>query len=312
MNGEVALSPARDNTSGIARWAGTERLGWAYGFLAALIWGGYLAMTRQGIAIGLTAADLAFLRYATASLLMLPWLLWHDPWQLAGVGWWKGTMLALLAGPLFVLVGASGFTFAPLAHSAVIQLGSLTLIALALAAWLVGERPGRQRIIGMTVIVGGLGITAGQGLFSGGPGAWKGDLLFAFAGAMWALFTVLQRRWSVAPLAATAAVSVLSGTIYTPLYILFGTPEHLLQAPLWALIQQALMLGILSGVVALFAFSRAVEYLGASKASVFPAFAPAVAILSGIPLANEIPSAGQLIGLLVLSLGLYLSLRPGR
>ncbi|NEI74523.1 hypothetical protein GR212_33800 [Rhizobium lusitanum] len=44
------------------------RLGWLHGCLAALIWGGYLAVSRQGIVAGLQAADLAFLRYATATL----------------------------------------------------------------------------------------------------------------------------------------------------------------------------------------------------------------------------------------------------
>lgn len=34
-----------------------ERYGFVFGMFAAVIWGGYLAVTRQGIAVGLTAAD---------------------------------------------------------------------------------------------------------------------------------------------------------------------------------------------------------------------------------------------------------------
>lgn len=105
-----------------------ERYGLAFGLFAAVIWGGYLAVTRQGIDAGLTAADLAFLRYATAGLLLLPWFISHQPLRLAGIGWPKGILLAVLAEPPFVLVGASGFAFAPLAHAAVIQLGALPLI----------------------------------------------------------------------------------------------------------------------------------------------------------------------------------------
>lgn len=286
-----------------------ERYGLAYGAFAATIWGGYLAISRQGIAAGLTAADLAFLRYATAGLLLLPWFISHQPLKLAGIGWMKGGALALLAGPLFVLVGASGFNFAPLAHSAVIQLGSLTLMGILLSLLLTGERSGRRRLLGVTIIVSGLAITAGPDLLAGGSSTWKGDLLFAAAGTMWALFTVLQRRWTVSPIAATAVVSVISGLVYSSIYIATHDLSALLHVGPAILTQQVIVLGALSGVVALFAFSRAVQYLGPARASLFPAFAPAIAILIGIPLAGEVPTALQMAGLAVLSLGLILAIQ---
>ncbi|WP_180970647.1 DMT family transporter [Burkholderia sp. WAC0059] len=195
------------------------RQGLAFGLLATLIWGGFLVVSRYGIGAGLHATDLAFLRYLTAGLILLPWLLGHSPHRLAGVGWGKGMCLALLAGPLFIVVSASGYRYAPLAHAAVIQLGMLTLVSILLAAVMVGERPGARRLIGLGVVVAGLAVTAGPGLLRGSSTAWIGDLLFALAGSMWALFSVLQRRWGIAPLAATAVVSVLSAAVYTPLYL---------------------------------------------------------------------------------------------
>ncbi|MET3528565.1 drug/metabolite transporter (DMT)-like permease [Phenylobacterium koreense] len=286
-----------------------ERVGLFCGLVAAVIWGGYIAVTRQGIQIGLTAADLAFLRYTTAGLLLLPWLLTHKPMRLADVGWRRGAALALLAGPPFVLVGASGFIFAPLAHSAVIQLGMVTLMGMVLSALLIGERPGRQRIVGMAIIVAGLTTTAGAGAFGAMAGAWKGDLLFAAAGTMWAVFTVLQRRWNIQALPATAAVSVLSALAYTPIYFAWRGAAPLLALDPWVLLQQAVMLGALSGVIALFAFSRAVENLGPGRASLFPAMAPAVAILIGVPVAGEWPTMHQILGLALLSAGLVIALR---
>ena len=50
---------------------------------------------------------------------------------------------------------------------------------------------------------------------------------------------------------------------------------------------QALVQGLLSGVVAVFAYGRAVARLGAARAAVFAAMVPAVAILLGIPVAGE-------------------------
>lgn len=287
------------------------RRGIACGLVAAVIWGGFLAVSRQGIGAGLEAADLAFLRYATAGLLLAPWLVRRSPHRLAGIGWRKGLVLAALAGPLFVLAGASGYHFAPLAHGAVIQLGMLTLMSILLAALLVGERPSLHRLAGIGVLILGLAVTAGPSLFRGGSNAWMGDLLFALAGSMWALFTVLQRRWSVQPLAATTVVSVVSGAVFSPLYLAHEGLALLDKASPALLAEQVLVQGVLSGVVALFAFSKAVQILGPARAALFPALAPAVAILLGIPLAGEIPTGLQVIGLAILTAGLVIAVRGG-
>jgi len=289
-----------------------EHRGIAYGLGAALIWGGYIAVTHQGTDAGLDAADLALLRYSIAGLLLLPWLLRHDPLRLAGLGWAKGSVLALLAGPLFVLAGASGFAFAPLAHSAVIQLGAVTLMGIVLSALIAREPQGARRAVGLVVIVAGLAITAGPGLLGGGSQVWKGDLLFFTAGTMWALFTVFQRRWQAPALAATAVVSVLSGLVYSPLYLFWHGLSELAAVHPAILLGQAVMLGVLSGVVALFAYSRTVEYLGPGRASLFPALAPGIAILVGIPLSGEIPTPWQVAGLLVLSAGLLVAVHAPR
>jgi drug/metabolite transporter (DMT)-like permease len=286
-----------------------EYRGFACGFLAAFIWGGYLAVSQLGIGSGLSALDLAFLRYAPAGLILLPWLLRNTPRSLAGIGWFRGSILAVFIGPPFVLVGTSGFHFAPLAHGAVIQLGMVTLMGIVLSAVVSRERLTARRLVGLAVIIAGLGITAGPGMLSVGSDVWKGDLLFAVAGTMWAVFTVLQRRWNVCPLAATAVVSVLSAAAYTPAYLVFHGASNLFAVSPTILLEQVFVLGILSGVVALFAFARAVETLGPARASLFPATAPAVAIVLGIPISGETPTSWQVAGLVVLSLGLVIAMR---
>ena len=253
-------------------------------------------------------ADLAFLRYTTAGLLLLPWLMRHSPHRLAGIGWAKGAVLAFLAGPLFVLAGASAYLFAPLAHGAVIQLGMLTLMSILLAALLARERPGAQRIAGLGTIITGLVVTAGRGLLEGGSTAWIGDILFAVAGSMWALFTVLQRRWAIHPLAATAVVSVLSGAVYAPIYLVLNGLQHIAAVAPAMVIEQIAVQGILSGTLALFAFSQTVSDLGAGRAALFPALAPVVAMLLGIPLIGEYPTSIQVLGLSILFVGLAVAL----
>ncbi|EOX6785745.1 DMT family transporter [Pseudomonas aeruginosa] len=304
----AALDPI-ETPADPTRLARYRRVGLLFGVVAAVIWGGFLTVSRHGIGEGLRGSDLAFLRYATAGLLLLPVLLRRSPSTLGGIGWRRGAGLALLAGPLFVLIGASGYLYAPLAHGAVIQLGVLTLASIALSAWLLGERLRPMRLLGLVVLVAGLATIAGPAIFSGGSRAWIGDLMFATAGAMFATFTVLVRRWKIAALDATVAVSVLSAVAYSPLYLLFEGTARLASASPSMLIEQVLVQGVLSGIVALFAFAQAVHRLGAGRAALFPALAPAVAILLGIPLVGELPAAGQWLGLAIVTAGLLVALR---
>lgn len=280
-----------------------------FGILAALIWGGFLTVSRHGIVAGLHGSDLAVLRYGVAGLLLLPLLLKHGVGTLAGVGWIRGSVLALLAGPLFVLVGASGYLFAPLAHGAVIQPGTLTLASAILSVLLLGERLAAARLPGFALLIAGLGCIAGPALLAGGSQAWIGDLLFALAGSMFAAFTALVRRWKITALTATIVVSVLSGAVYVPLYLLFVGGGRLLQSSPAMIFEQIVVQALLSGIVAMYAFAQAVHRLGASRAALFPALAPAVAILLGIPLMGEFPTGYQWLGLVVASLGLLLALR---
>jgi drug/metabolite transporter (DMT)-like permease len=288
-----------------------EAAGLATGLTAAVIWGSYLAMARAGVSSGLAASDIAFIRYSVAGIIMLPWLLTHGPRNLAGVGWGRALVLALLAGPLFVLVGAGGYRFAPLAHGAVLQPAALTCSAMLASTVVFGERLTFSRVLGLAMITVGLTITAGPGLFHGSTITPLGDVMFASAGMMWAAFTILSRRWHINPLAATAVVSVPSAFLYVPGYLVMADTGRLLAAPLHELLSQIIVQGVLSGVVAVLAFSRSVQLLGASRASVFPALVPVSATLLGIPIVGEIPTALQGAGLAIVNLGLIVANQMG-
>ena len=71
--------------------------GLVFGLGAVLIWGSSLAFARAGMSQGLAAMDFALFRYGTAGIVVLPWLLLHQPapWRAwAGPGashwpcWW--------------------------------------------------------------------------------------------------------------------------------------------------------------------------------------------------------------------------------
>lgn len=299
------MTPAPVNSKPVAS-SPISQTSWGIGLgvLATVIWGTYLAMARAGVSSGLEAADVALLRFATAAAILLPWLLSHNLFELAGVGWKRGIALALLAGPAFILVGVGGYQFAPLAHGAVFQPAALTIGGMALAAILLGDTFTRTRMVGAGIIVLGLSVVAGPGLLASGSLTLVGDTMFVVSGLMWALFAALTRMWGIGPVPATAVVSVLSATAFVPWFIATQSFDRLAALPDSQLLAQVLIQGVLSGVVAVLAFTKAVQILGAGRAAVFPAIVPAVAILMGIPIAHEIPNALQGAGILVVLAGL--------
>ncbi len=281
--------------------------GLAAGTAAALLWGLYLALSRAGVVGGLAAIDIAVIRYGVAGLVMLPVFATRGLPLIARIGWWRAAAVAALAGPPFVLAGVGGYAFAPLAHGALIQPAAVTIGSIALAAWLLRDRPTRERLLGLGVIVAGLAIVAGPGLFAGGAMTPLGDAMFLAAGLMWAAFSILSKRWGAGPVEATALVSVLSGVVLVPVVAATSGFGRILALPSGELAAQVVVQGVLSGVVAVLAFTSAVKWLGASRAAAFPAMVPVTATLLGIPVAGEWPTALQLGGLVVVVAGLILA-----
>ena len=288
--------------------------GLLFGLGAVLIWGSSLAFARAGMSQGLAAMDFALFRYGSAGIVMLPWLLLHQPRTLAGVGWPRGMALATLVGPLFILLGAGGYAYTPLAHGAVIQPAFAMMGTTVLAAWVLHDRPPRARLLGIAVMVMGLAVIAGPGLFEGGSQAPMGDAMFAFAGLLWASFTVLTNLWRVKALPATAALSAVSALFIIPVYLLTQDLGRITSLPLGDLLTQVVIQGVLAGVVAVVWFTRAAELIGAAGAGIFPALVPAATILIGIPVTGEWPTTSQWTGLMLVSIGLLMAmvLRPRR
>lgn len=285
------------------------RNGILLGMSAALIWGGYLAYSRYGVTQGLRPPDFAMLRFGVAGLVMLPYLARRGLFTFAGVGLWRALVLTACAGPVFMLIVAGGYLYAPLPHGAVIPPSAMTVSSMLLAAIVLRDRPSLARIAGVGIILAGLACVAGGGLMSGkGEYTWLGDILFALAGSLWAVFTVLQKRWGLDPMQATAAMSVLSLILLLPPYLIYWGFDAILALPPADLAIQVVVQGVLAGVVAVVAFAAAVVALGASRAALFPALVPGTAILIGIPLTGEWPGVLQWIGIAVVTFGLIAAL----
>lgn len=287
--------------------------GLAWGLLAAAIWASYTVLARYAVKAGFTPLDLTLLRFLPGALLMAPFFFrwgWRD---LGGIGWGRGLLLTLLAGPGFSLLFMSGFALAPLAHGAVIAPACQMLSGLVLSAWLAHQGWTRESAIGAALVTAGLLFVGGDGLLhADGASTLLGDGLFVLAGASWGLFGALSRRWRVDPLRVTAAVVVLSLALFAPPYLLWADPRGMLQAGAGPVALQVLAQGLGAGLVAVLAYSRAAALLGSGRAGFFGAIVPGAASLIAIPVLGEVPGPLQLAGIAAVVLGLLVAFGAAR
>ena len=275
-----------------------------YGLLASLIWGIWPVVSRVGITQALTVFDVTALRVCVAGLILLP-LVWRRGVQ--GVGWLGALVMAIGAGVPYVLVAIGGLAFAPAGHSGVIIPSTMLSFSTLGGWWILGDRPNRQRLIGIIVILLGVLMIGWESLSTVQGRQWVGDLMFVLAGLLWATYTVASRYWKVEAFHATALVSVISLVAFLPFYLLFTQPQ-VLSAPIGEVILQAIFQGILTAILALLFYTRSVAILGAARGSVFAALVPGVALLVSFIFLGEVPTFLEIVGVITVTLGMFLAL----
>lgn len=294
--------PSRSVESGIV-------LGVLCGVGAALFWAaGFVAIPR-GLAAGLSPADIAFHRFVWTGLVLLPLVVRDGLGDLGGVGWGRGLLVFLLAGPFQAVISYSGFIFAPLAHGGVIHPGSAAMFGFVLAVLVLKEPLTLRHLAGTLVIVGGLAIFAGESIVSIGGNALGGDLLFATAGLMWALFGMLVKLWRLDSARATRVSCFFALIVFAPLHASLYGFETMRSANLTENLIQVGVQGVLSGALAMYLYSRAVVILGAGKAAIFPSLVPGLTLLIAFIALGVTPTLPQFAGLAVVMAGFWLALK---
>jgi len=283
--------------------------GIACGAAAASCWAAGFVAARHGVLIGFAPVDIAFHRFVWTGFLLLPVALRTGLRDLGGVGWGRGMIMTLLAGPIQVIAAATGFLATPLGHGAVIQPASSALGSVLLAALILHERLSFARALGTGIIVAGLVALGTDAVASIGRHGVAGDALFMAAGLSWAVFGTLLRLWHVGSLRAAVAVGTLSCLVYAPVHaVLFGFDRMLAAGLPENLVQIAAQSA--AGVLGLFLFARAVMLLGAGRAGVFAALVPGFALALGFVTIDEVPTAMQLTGFALVMIGFRFVMKP--
>ena len=288
----------------------TPWLGILCGLACALIWGVQAVVSRHGMLVGLSPADVSILRFVAAALVLLPWAARHmRPFPVGGLGWRRGWTMALLIGPFYSLILVGGAYFAPALHSSIISPGLIPVFTAGLVALLTGERPGRMRLIGLVVIVGGIAVFSRDALLEAPsrPDAWIGDLLFVLIALLWSIFGLLARRWGASSIEITAASCILSVPLLAVMAI--ALPIHMASMPIGELLLQALYQGVIVGVVALYLYARSVEALGAARATLFLPLVPIMTAASSALLLAEPATNMEMVGMAIVVAGMLIAFR---
>ncbi len=273
--------------------------GWAAGFVAA----------KHGITVGFSPADLALHRFFWTGLLLMPVAFRDGVGNPGGIGWWRGLVMSVLAGPPQAIIAYTGFMLVPLGHGTTIQPACAALFGLILATAVLRERATMTRVLGGATIIAGLIVFGAESLATIGRSGVGGDLLFVTAGLFWAAFGTLLRYFRLSGTRATAVVAVLSVVVYAPLYAIFVGFETMLRQSLAENLLQVVVQGILGGALPIYLFTRAVILLGAGRAATFPALVPGFSMIIGFLALGVVPSWPQVAGLLIVWLGFYFTLR---
>jgi len=274
-----------------------------------MAWAAGFAVAKHGISIGFSPADLAVHRYVWTGLLLIPLVFHYGIADLGGVGWGRGFVLAALSGPTQALVAYTGFILVPFGHGTTIQPATAALAGILLAALLLKERLAASRILGAIVITAGLVVLGIESFATIGTHGIGGDLLFATAGALWAMFGIMLRQWRVSGMRVAAAVGLMSVLVYAPIYLLIYGSGHLFIFGWTETLLQIVVQGFISGVLPIFLFARSVAILGAGRASTFPALVPGFSLIMGFLALGIVPSLPQVIGLAIVLVGFRFALR---
>jgi drug/metabolite transporter (DMT)-like permease len=296
MIGDPATNSARTTAAGIA-----------FGFLAALIWGAWPVASRLGLMRALDPFDIAALRFGVAGLLLAPIVVRRG---VGALGWRRALVLACGAGVPYVLLATVGLTVAPASHAGVITPSAMLVAATVGGALCLRERVDAQRAIGVAVAIAGVSAIALGSRSLGRDGVALADLLFVAAGFLWALYTLGVRAWSVDASHAAALVAVMSAVAYLPLYALLDH-SSLHAASLREIVLQGAFQGVVAAIGGLVCYTRAVALLGASRAALFAAIAPGVAVIVAIPALGERPTSAEWLGVALAFSAMALSVGAG-
>ena len=301
-------------------------VGIAAAVVTVAIWTGFIVIGRASAGMTLLPFDLALLRIAGASVVLLPWGWWLARRQggSSSLGGFSPLPLrptvtaGVFGGLVYAILCYAGFFFAPAAHASVLMPGSLPLWTALLAALVLRDPITPARALGLACIVVGDLVVGGASLlqaFNGGS-VWKGDVIFMSAAFCWSVYSVLARKFGLEAVRATIAITAFAFCTYVPLFALLTAsgvlPTHLASAPWGEIAFQALFQGVGSVVISGITFVQMVRAFGPVKSTMITALVPGLSALGAVIFLDEPLGWNLAAGLALVTAGILFGVRAVR
>lgn len=280
--------------------------GYIFILITMCIWGGFTIFSRLNAHWHINAWDLVAMRFAIASMILMPILIYKKDlvflWQPRAV------ILALIGGLAYCFTVYIAFLHAPAAHAAIFLNGCIPLCT-AVAAYLIFKQPfDKHTWMSLVIMLSALALMSYLMLHEQTTVFGVGDVLLFMSAVWWGIFTVLLKQWKMSAWHSTASVVIWSALIYLPIYFLF-IPKHFHEAEPLHLVIQGLFHGVLVVIIATLTYVAAIERLGAFKTGSIVTLAPFIAAVIAVPLLNEPLSLAVACGLVGMAIG---ALQPWR
>ncbi|MGK0249637.1 MAG: drug/metabolite transporter (DMT)-like permease [Oleispira sp.] len=283
--------------------------GYIFAFAAALIWAGFILVSRMGGLSELLVFDVIAIRYTTCAAILLPIWWFKFRFELFTP---RLIICSLVGGLAYALCAFSGFQLASASHAAILLPGMMPLFIIVLSFLINKESHGLQKWLGIGIITLGIIILfAGElGVFTGAINfnmtTLLGDGWLVAAAFFWALFSVLIKRWQITPWQVTVSLALLTSLFYLPVYIAF-LPKAISSASWEDILLQAFYQGIMATIVQMIFYVKAVQNIGPSNMGAVMSIVPVISGVAAIVIFNEPISEALIIGLVLVSLGAWLA-----
>lgn len=251
----------------------------------------------------------AFLRFAAASLVVLPFFLKERRTRQSIVPL-VPIALASTANIAFFYVGLKSST----ANAATIIYAATPLVTTIIAKWLIREEVTRRKLLGVVVGLAGALLTAILPLVERGQyisGGLPGNLFFAAAVLSWALYTIGSRyatatkRYS--PL-TVSAISIFTSGLVFGITTTFSWQPHYTAALVSPMnIFLILHLGILVTVATYLLYQWAIRYSSATTASLNTYLQPVFAVGFNVLFLDESLTPGFIVGSILVFAGVFIA-----
>ena len=267
------------------------------------IWSGFIVFSRAGVIAGLTAYDVAALRFLVAGAFTLPfaWAWWPRDLPI-----WIQVMIALTGpGAIYSVLTFVGLSNASAAYGGVFTNGSLPIFTVLVMLAITGTAPKLGQIAAITVIVAGGVLLGLHGMSAASDDVMTGIAMFLCASAILSFYIFGVGHWKVSARGALALVNIPNAIIFLPIWW-FALPSGMDQVDPMIIVAHGLFQGIGPGFLAVILFAMTAYHLGPTLTSGFSAVVPATAALLAIPVLGEIPVMLEWAGIVTVSAGLAL------